>query len=206
VVDGDLAVPVLQPVRTGRPVTLSFHRQSHAWSPHTFDDKSCLALIILLSLFPILSNILLNSSASLSPNVRSASRSLGGVAVLAVLAERARSLLLSETGAARGTADRGDWDAIEDDPPVLLPKEKVRAEERNENGGRGTGVGGAGMSWKGFGFPEAALTSERVSVEEGMVEEELRRAEEAALLYGALVEMELSVQVLLLKFHVRTRP
>jgi hypothetical protein len=62
------------------------------------------------------------------------------------------------------------------------------------------------MSWKGFGFPEAALTSERVSVEEGMVEEELRRAEEAALLYGALVEMELSVQVLLLKFHVRTRP
>jgi hypothetical protein len=62
------------------------------------------------------------------------------------------------------------------------------------------------MSWKGLGFPEAALTSERVSVEEGIVEEELRRAEEAALLYGALVEMELSVQALLLKFHVRTRP
>jgi hypothetical protein len=62
------------------------------------------------------------------------------------------------------------------------------------------------MLWKGLGFPEAALTSERVSVEEGIVEEELRRAEEAALLYGALVEMELSVQVLLLKFHVRTRP
>jgi hypothetical protein len=80
-----------------------------------------------------------------------------------------------------------------------LPKEKVRAEERNENGGRGTGAGGTGISRKGFGFPEAALTSERVSVEEGMVEEELRRAEEAALLYGALVEMELSVQVLLLK-------
>jgi len=56
------------------------------------------------------------------------------------------------------------------------------------------------MSWKALGFPEAALTSERVSVEEGIVEEELRRAEEAALLYGALVEMELSVQVLLLKF------
>jgi len=61
------------------------------------------------------------------------------------------------------------------------------------------------MLWKGLGFPEAALTSERVSVEEGMVEEELRRAEEAALLYGALLEMELSVQVLLLKFPVRTR-
>ena len=54
------------------------------------------------------------------------------------------------------------------------------------------------MSWKGLGFPEAALTSERVSVEEGIVEDELRRAEEAALLYGALVEAELSVQVLLL--------
>jgi hypothetical protein len=103
--------------------------------------------------------------------------------VLAVLAERARSLLLSGVGAARGIEDRGGWDAIEDGPPVLLLlKEKVRAEERNENGGRGIGVGGAGMSWKGFGFPEAALTSERVSVEEGIVEEELRRAEEAALL------------------------
>ena len=62
------------------------------------------------------------------------------------------------------------------------------------------------MSWKGLEFPEAALTSERVSVVEGIVEEELRRADEAALLYRALVEMELSVQVLLLKFHVRTRP
>jgi hypothetical protein len=62
------------------------------------------------------------------------------------------------------------------------------------------------MSRKGLGFPEAALTSDRVSVEEGIVEEELRRAEEAALLYGALVEMELSVQVLLLKFRVRTKP
>lgn len=76
-------------------------------SPHTFDGKSCLELIILLSLSPILSNILLNSSASLSPNARSASRSFGGVAVLAVLAEKARSLLLSEIGAARGTAGGG---------------------------------------------------------------------------------------------------
>ena len=71
-------------------------------------------------------------------------------------------------------------------------------EERRENGGRGTGVGGTGISWKGLGFPEAALMSERVSAEEGIVDEELRRAEEAALLYGALVEAELSVQVLLL--------
>jgi hypothetical protein len=119
--------------------------------------------------------------------------------VLAVLAERARSLLLSAIGAAWGTAGRWGGDAIDDDPPVRLPKERVRAEERNENGGRGTCVGGTGMSWKGLGFPEAALTSERVSVEEGIVEEELRRAEEAALLYGAFVEMELSVQVLLLR-------
>jgi hypothetical protein len=57
----------------------------------------------------------------------------------------------------------------------------VRAEERRENGGRGTGAGGTGMSWKGFGFPDAALMSERVSVE-GIVEDELRRADEAALL------------------------
>lgn len=91
-----------------------------------------------------------------------------------------------------------------DDPPILLPKEKVRAEERSENGGRGTGAGGTGISWKGLGFPEAALMSERVSVEEGMVEEELSRAEEAALPYGALVEIELSVQVLLLKLQVST--
>ncbi len=60
------------------------------------------------------------------------------------------------------------------------------------------------MSWKGLGFPEAALMSERVSAEEGMVEDELRRAEEAALLYGALVETELSVQVLVLKPEIST--
>ena len=58
------------------------------------------------------------------------------------------------------------------------------------------------MSWNGLGFPEAALVSERVSVEEGIVEEELRRAEDAALLYGALVEAELFVQVLLLKRNI----
>jgi hypothetical protein len=62
------------------------------------------------------------------------------------------------------------------------------------------------MSWKGLGLPDAALMSERVSVEEGIVEEELRRAEEAALLYGALVEIDLSVQVLLLKLEVSTAP
>jgi hypothetical protein len=82
----------------------------------------------------------------------------------------------------------------------------VRAEVRSENGGRGTGAGGTGMSWKGLGLPDAALMSERVSVEEGIVEEELRRAEEAALLYGALVEIDLSVQVLLLKLEVSTAP
>jgi hypothetical protein len=81
----------------------------------------------------------------------------------------------------------------------------VRAEERSENGGRGTGAGGTGISWKGLGFPEAALMSERVSVEEGIVEEELSRADEAALLYGAFVEIDLSVQVLLLKPQVSTR-
>ena len=37
------------------------------------------------------------------------------------------------------------------------------------------------------------LVSGAVSVEEGIVEEELRRAEEAALPYGAPVEVDLSV-------------
>lgn len=58
----------------------------------------------------------------------------------------------------------------------------MRAEERSENGGRGTGLGGTGISWKGLGFPEAALMSERVSVDDGIVDDELRRADEAALL------------------------
>jgi hypothetical protein len=69
-------------------------------------DKSCLVLRILLSLFPMWSNMLLNPSVSLSLNASSASRSLGGVAVLAVLAENARSLVLSATGAARGMAGK----------------------------------------------------------------------------------------------------
>lgn len=178
---------------------LAFIVKSQAQSNHTFSDKSSFGLIFLLSLFPMLSNILLNPSASPSPKARSASRSFGGVAVLAVLAENARSLLLSAIGGARGTPGGGGWETIEDDPPILLPKEKVRAEERSENGGRGTGAGGTGISWKSLGFPEAALMSERVSVEEGIVEEELSRADEAALLYGAFVEIDLSVQVLLLK-------
>ena len=82
----------------------------------------------------------------------------------------------------------------------------MRVEERCENGGRGANTGGARISWKGLGVPEAALMSERVSVEEGIVEEELNRAEEAALLYGALVEIELSVLVLWLKPQVSSWP
>lgn len=93
----------MQPVETRRPAILSIHSSiTCSRSTHTFSGESCLGLIFLLSLFPMLSNILLNPSASLSPKARSASRSLGGVAVLAVLAENARSLLLSAIGGARG--------------------------------------------------------------------------------------------------------
>jgi hypothetical protein len=70
-------------------------------------SESCLGLIFLLSLFPMLSNMLLNPSVSLSPKPSSESRSLGGVAVLAVLADNARSLLPSTVGAPRRTAGGG---------------------------------------------------------------------------------------------------
>lgn len=58
----------------------------------TGSETSLIGLMSLLARFPILSNILLKLSSSESSKSRFFSKSLGGVAVLVVLAETVRSL------------------------------------------------------------------------------------------------------------------
>lgn len=63
----------------------------------------------------------------------------------------------------------------------LLPNEKVRPAVRIENAGLCPGIGGTGMSWRARlnEIDESAPVG--TSVEDGRVEEELNRADEAEL-------------------------
>ena len=134
--------------------------------------------------------MLLNPSAPESSNARSASSSWGGVAVLAELAVAARSLPKSLLGVLwlDSAITCGGIGDAELDFLALVPKENVRLEPRNEKPGLVGGLGGTGVSWKGRWVDDLQLISDRASVEEGIVEEELRRAEDAALPYGVFEE------------------
>lgn len=110
-------------------------------------------------------------------SARSESNNRGGVAVLAVLAVlavTARSLLLWMSGGRPPGDETGD-------DLFAIPKEKVREESRRKPGLAEDG-GGTGTSYDLCPF----ALSERVSIEEGLVEEVLSRAEEAALPLGAV--------------------
>lgn len=85
----------------------------------------------------------------------------------------------------------------------LLANENVRPAFLNDHPLE-RAAGGTGISWRGR-CPETielACESLEISVEEGMVDEELKRAEEAALPYGA-VDAELFVPPLPLHEQVR---
>lgn len=115
------------------------------------------------------SNTLLKSSSS-PPSPKSDSINFGGVAVLAELAVIARSLALPE--------GRSSKEGVEGLIGFLFPKEKVRPTARREKAEWG---GGMGISWRSG-----------ASVEEGRVDDELKRAEEE-LSYGFPEKVELSV-------------
>jgi hypothetical protein len=121
------------------------------------------------------SNMLPKPSISVFSSARSESNNRGGVAVLAVLAVTARSLLLWMSGGRPPGEEAGD-------DLLAIPKEKVREESRR-NPGLADDGGGTGISL--YALCPLAL-SERVSIDEGLVEEVLRRAEEAALSFGAV--------------------
>jgi hypothetical protein len=122
------------------------------------------------------SNTLLKSSSS-PPSPKSDSINFGGVAVLAELAVIARSLTLPE--------GRSSKEGVEGLIGFLFPKEKVRPTARREKVEWG---GGMGISWRSG-----------ASVEEGRVDDELKRAEEE-LSYGFPEKAELSVPPLPLFF------
>lgn len=121
------------------------------------------------------SNMLPNPSISELSSARSESNNRGGVAVLAVLAVTARSLLLWMSGGRPPGEEAGD-------DLLAIPKEKVREVSRRKPGLAEDG-GGTGMSL--YDLCPLAL-SDRASMDEGLVEEVLRRAEEAALPLGAV--------------------
>jgi hypothetical protein len=124
-------------------------------------------------------------SAPEPPKDISSSNNLGGVAVLVVLAVIALSLrpgvkavvcFMVGNGGGGGTGSTGTSFfcllANENVLPAFLIDHPL---ER--------GVGGTGMSWSGRGLEtiEFVCESLEISMVEGMVEEELRRAEDAAL-------------------------
>lgn len=123
-------------------------------------------------------------SNSVFSSARSESNNRGGVAVLAVLAVTARSLLLFMSGGRPPGEEAGD-------DRLAMPKEKVREESRRKPGLAEDG-GGTGISVYDLWALPWPFLSERASIDEGLVDDVLRRAEEAALPLGA-VEWERSV-------------
>ena len=77
----------------------------------------------------------------------------------------------------------------------FVPKEILRPAARSENaGGRDSGIGGTGTPWWASRFRRGCGSSVvETSVEDGKVEEELKRAEDDELSLYPLVEVELSV-------------
>jgi hypothetical protein len=120
---------------------------------------------------PILSKISPNPLDS--PRFKFESSSLGGVAVLVVLAVIARSRDIASIG-------WGEFCSCGKLFGVLEPKDNVLPAARKEKDNWDSGIGGTGISWMG------------TSVEEGSVEEELKLADEA-LSYSPAVEAELLV-------------
>ena len=86
------------------------------------------------------SNMLPNPSSSVCSNARSESKSLGGVAVLAVLSVTVLFLLLSTGGGNSTSGELGD-----PLPPRIPPNENV-FEGPRRNPGLAVAVGGTGMS------------------------------------------------------------
>jgi hypothetical protein len=151
-----------------------------------------------------LSNILLKPSDPES-KLMSESNSFGGVAVLAVLAVMALSRVTVFMVGDSSCPVPGREEPIGDDLGLFVPKENVRpAFARRDATGRDSGIGGTGISWSAL-FNEKELSPcVGMSVEEGSVDEELKRAEDAELSYRPPVEAELSVPPLPLD-RVNTR-
>jgi hypothetical protein len=104
--------------------------------------------------------------------------------VLAVLVVTALSLPFSKLGRPAGDEFGGDR------LPLAIPKENVRGGLRRKP--CRADVGGTGISFRGLDPDPRTFLSDLASMEEGLVEDMLRRAEEAALSFGAL-ECERSV-------------
>lgn len=120
--------------------------------------------------------------------------------MLAVLAVRARSRvpfldagesLCSVLGleAAAGDAVLG----------AFVPKENLRPAALIEKAGRDSGIGGTGISCKALRSETVESSWIGTSVDDGRVDEELKRAEEEELSYRPPVEAELLVPPLPLK-------
>lgn len=154
----------------------------------------------------MLSNMFPKLSISDSPKAKSASSNFGGVAVLAVLAVIALSLLLGTmAGSGVGVGDgTGGCDGTGGTSSFcLLGNENVRPAFFNDHPLK-RGPVFAGRSGDGR-LPEViefVCESFDISVDEGIVDEELRRAEDAALPYGA-VEAVLFVPLLPLNGQVK---
>jgi hypothetical protein len=135
-----------------------------------------------LSLFPKWSNIFPKSSDP-APRSQCESGSFGGVAVSLVLPDTVRCLVSSGGVACRGGAGGPEFEFLLNRPPKenVLPAAARRAPESG---------GGTGISW----IRECgdAVSSDGISVEEGRVDEELRR-----------VDVELSYVAPLCRFRVR---
>lgn len=129
------------------------------------------------------SNILPKPSSSEFSSARSESTSRGGVAVLVELVVTVLFLRLSTTGGRPpvGGAEEPplSWSASKENDLFLPGVRKIPK--------RVGGAGGVGMSSEGFVPAPCTFLSDRVSIEEGFVEEVLRRVEDAALSLG-LVE------------------
>ena len=121
------------------------------------------------------SNMFPNPSNSVASSAKSESNSLGGVAVLAVLSVTVLLLLLSNREGRLPSGEVGDPRL-----PFVTPKENALA-GLCRNPGLAVVGGGTGMSLKGLDPAPCTFLSDRVSMDEGFVEDVLRRAEDAAL-------------------------
>jgi hypothetical protein len=126
---------------------------------------------------PMWSNMFPKSSSSELSNARSESNNLGGVAVLAVLSVTVLFLLLSMVG---GYTAGASGEAGASPLPFNAENEKVLTGLRRKLG-RFEPVGNTETSLADLAAALCVFFSDFVSMEDGFVEEVLRRAEDAAL-------------------------
>jgi hypothetical protein len=151
----------------------------------TLWNEYCIAWESLLPRLPIPSNMFPKLSVPEPPKLISSSNNLGGVAVLAVLAVIALSLrpgVYAADCVMTGNCGGGDTGSTRTSFFDLLANENVLPAFLIDHPLE-RGVGGTGMSWSGRGLDNVEFVCEslEISVVEGMVEEELSRAEDAAL-------------------------